>query len=384
MTDIADPTTSLLDERSAEARSFYELGASSPTPFPPPPPAYPSASPAAYPAAGNPISPVAGIPALPKNVPAMPSYQPQPNYQFLPNGFVQEPISQQRKKKKSGGFRRFMSWLIVLAVVGGGVYAGVRFGPHLLASAQGNPGNEPGATKAFPVVVPQATAPRTVTVAVEQPGDDNSTIKYEVANDLQTGVTRMVIDRVTQPDIEVLAVFDVANLRAVDSPQWYSMPRGDFPVPAGAEQQEWLRTVDQYLPDSIRPYVTIDSATEAVLGTETMRHLVVTVDAAAVAAATARTVTDPATGLQVPAFASAPGQFALPANVTGSTDAIKPVKVEMWVDSSGTIRKLIEPAALGGKTYTVLSTSPDAYTPTFPAPESTTPLTASQLLTFSL
>jgi hypothetical protein len=254
-----------------------------------------------------------------------------------------------------------------------------------LARAQGESTiDEPEAPLAFPPVVALATPARTGHFLIERPADNGSIVRYDITSDFETGVSRMLVERATTPTIEILAVFDVANLRQVDQPTWYSMPRGDFPFAGGSERQQWIRTVDDYLPAAIRPYVTIERATDSVLGTETMRHLVVTIDAAGVANNASAVVTDPLTGLQVPATPAAPGQFELPPNVTGSTGAILPVTVEMWVDSTGVIRKLVQPPELGGDTITVVAMMPDAFTPAFPAPEATTPLTASQLVDFSL
>jgi hypothetical protein len=237
---------------------------------------------------------------------------------------------------------------------------------------------------AFPVVAPAAVAARTANYVVEQPDEDGITTRYDVTTDFETGVSRMLIDRTAGPDLEVLAVFDVANLRLADQPDWWSMPRGDFPFAEPGQRQPWIRTIDEYLPASIRPSVTIDSSTEAMVGTETMRHLVLTIDADSIVTTAAVGVVDPATGLQVPETPIGPGQFSPPASTTGNTERIEPVTVEMWVDSTGTIRKLIEPPALGGRTTTVVALTPDAFDPTFPAPEATTPLTAEQLTLFVL
>ncbi len=265
------------------------------------------------------------------------------------------------------------------------MFAGVKYGPELMDNAQGDSTNsEPEAPLAFPVVVPPAVPERTANIVVEQPAEDGTTIRYEVTNDFETGVSRMLIDRTTSPDVEVLAVFDVANLRLVDQPTWWSMPRGAFPFPVPSDRQQWVRTVDDYLPATIRPYVTIDQSTEAVLGTETMRHLVVTIDADAIVKNAANGVVDPATGLQVPAAPTGPGEFAPPVSTTGNAELIEPATVEMWVDSTGTIRKLVEPPALGGRTITLVSLSNEAFAPEFPPAETVTPLTAGQLTEFAL
>jgi len=115
-----------------------------------------------------------------------------------------------------------------------------------------------------------------------------------------------------------------------------------------------------------------------------MRHLVVTVDAAGIATSASTMAVDPMTGLQVPAPAATPGEFVLPTSITGSTEAIEPVTLELWVDANGLVRKVAEPMEMGGETITVTSLSPDAFSPTFPAPEVVTPLTAGQLVDLAL
>jgi len=278
-----------------------------------------------------------------------------------------------------------MSWVIVLGVIGGVVYAGVTYGPDMMDRTEGDPtASEPEAPLAFPPAVPLATPTRTASFLVERPADDGSTLRYEMTSDFETGVGRMLVDRAAMPDIEVLAVFDVANLRQADQPNWYSMPRGQSPFAAGSDRARWVRTVDEYFPAAVRPFVTIEHASESTIGTETMRHLVVTVDTAGIATSATPAATDPLTGLPVAAPPAPPGEFVLPTSITGTTEAIEPVTLEMWVDSNGLIRKLVEPPSMGGETITVTSLSPDAFNPTFPAPEVVTSLTAEQLVEFAL
>jgi hypothetical protein len=367
-----------VDDRAAEARGFFDLEAAVAPSFPPPPPAFPTSAIPAH------LSP-AGLPQLPRNTPAVPSFVPDTPVNFFPEALFPSPAAAARRTKGPSSARRFFSWMIMLGLVGGAVFAGVTYGPDLLARAQGETTiDEPAAPLAFPPVMALAAPARTGSFVIERPADNGSVVRYEVTNDFETGVSRMVVDRATTPDIEVLAVFDVANLRQVDEPTWYSMPRGEFPFAGGSERQRWIRTVDDYFPASIRRFVTIDRATESILGTETVRHLVVTVDAAGIANSATAIVTDPLTGLQIPAAPPAPGQFQLPPNLTGSTSAILPVTIEMWVDSTGVIRKLAEPAELGGITTTVVSMTDGAFMPAFPAPETTVALTAGQMADLAL
>jgi hypothetical protein len=379
MTDTADPTLRGVDAHAASARGFFDIDPEPPSAFPPPLPTHPTE---VVPT----TSPALGVPQLPRVVAAVPSAAPASSFEFSPGVPSNLPsASAGRPKQQKRGGRRFVSWILFLAVVGAGVYAGITYGPDLVDRAKGDPtANEPEAPLAFPPVVATAVPARTATFVVEQPADAGTTIRYEITSDFETSVSRLLVDRATMPDIEVLAVFDIANLRQADQPNWWSMPRGTFPFVGGSERQRWLRTVEEYFPASMRPFVTVDAASESVIGTETMRHLVVTVDAAGLATSAATPVTDPTTGLQVPPPPPTPGEFVLPTGVTGSTEAIEPVTLEMWVDSNGMIRKLVEPASMGGRSITVTSLSGDAFSPTFPAPEAVVPLTADQLVDLAL
>ena len=60
------------------------------------------------------------------------------------------------------------------------------------------------------------------------------------------------------------------------------------------------------------------------------------------------------------------------------------VTIEMWVDNSGTIRRLVLPAVLGGETVTVISTAPAGGSPSLPDQELVEPLTASALFGLGL
>ena len=366
MTDTAEPTM-LSDDRTASARSFFDVEPPART-LPPP------------------TGMVAMVPQLPRVAPPAPT--PLPTTAPSPFAFsaasTTPPPSGPRKQNQGGGGRKFASRLLLLAALGGITFAGVKYGPALMDRAQGDTtDSEPAAPLVFPVVAPPAVPARTATFVVEQPAEDGSTIRYEVTNDFETGVSRMLIDRTASPDVEVLAVFDVANLHLVDDPTWWAMPRGEFPFPVPSEREQWIRTVDDYFPVPMRSYVTIDQSTESVLGDESMRHLVVTIDADAMVKDVAAGVIDPTTGLQIPATPPGPGAFVPPVSVAG-TELIEPVTVEMWVDSSGMIRKLVEPPILGGRTITLVSLSDQAFEPAFPAPETTAPLTAGQLTQFAL
>lgn len=368
MTETADPMMLADDDRLASARSFFDVAPPVDVSLPPPTLTVPSS------------------PQLPRTVPAAPSAVPAASpFAFSPASVTAPPSGGSNKARANGGgFRRFVSRLFLLALLGGIVFAGVKFGPDLIDRTKGeSTDSEPAAPLEFPAVTPTMVLPRTASLVIEQPAADGSAARYEVTNDFETGVSRMLIDRATATDVEVLGVFDVVNLRLADQPTWWTMPRGEFPLAGGAERERWVRTIDEYFPAAMRPHVTIDQSTEALIGTETMRHLVVTVDAAAIAGTAPAAVIDPTTGLETPAEPVTAGAFVPPPSVTG-TGAVVPVTIELWVDVNGIVRKLVEPAEMGARTITVVSLSSEAYSPEFPLPESTAPLTASQLVELGL
>ncbi|MET0911062.1 MAG: hypothetical protein ABWZ99_16470 [Ilumatobacteraceae bacterium] len=371
MTDTAQPSLLSADERSASARGFFDLEAGPSDVLPPPLP-YPTAS-MALTAAPE------GIPQLPRVNPSIVAPAPASPFAFSSLATPDPPTSgPNRKVPRKGDGRRALSWLLVLAVVGGGVYAGITYGPDLLDRAKGDTAaSEPDAPLAFPPVNPGAVPPRTATFTVEQISDTGTTLSYEMTHDFDTGVSRLLVDRATSPDLEMLAVFDTTNVRQVDQETWWSMPRGEFPLVGAPERQRWLRTIDEYFPAAMRPFITIDQASEAIVGTEPTRHLVLTVDASSVA----RLSTDPITGQPVPPASVA--EFVLPANMTATPEALEPITIEVWVDSNGLIRKLVEPGGISA-TVTVTALSPDPFNPTFPAPEVVSPLTAGQLVDLAL
>ena len=164
MSETADHLTRTIDERSLSARGFFDIEPAVPTPLPPPRLDAPTAVP--------PVSPPSvGVPELPRNIPAVPSPAPVASpFAFSPAAPSNVPGPAKAGSKPRKGGRRTMSWLVILAIIGGGVYAGITYGPDLMARAKGEPTtSEPVAPLAFPAVTPAAVAPRTATFLVEQP-----------------------------------------------------------------------------------------------------------------------------------------------------------------------------------------------------------------------
>lgn len=270
----------------------------------------------------------------------------------------------------------------MLAVIGGLAYVGVTYGSDLMELATGDETtDEPEAPLAFPTAVTAAGPIRTATFAVEQSDALKGPQRYEVTTDFENGISRVLIDRDDAPDLEVLTVFDGAVIRRVDQPIWYQLDRGTFPAGSEFGRARWIRTLDELLPPTIRQGATIDQATESTIGTDAARHLVVSLDPAVVTqaanAAAAPPPADPATPPPPP---------ALPAGITWQpgTEGAAAVVVELWIDGTGTVRKSIMPAELGGETITITSVSPDPWQPVFPTEDMISPLTAAALFDLSI
>jgi hypothetical protein len=270
------------------------------------------------------------------------------------------------RRPGSGKARRFFSWLLVLAAIGGLTYVGFTYGPDLMDLANGDEATaEPAAPAVFPTPAVAPTPIRTATFTVERPDALRGPQKYEVTSDFESGISRVVIDRGDAPDVEVLTLWDQAVIRRVDQPNWYRLDRGAFPIGSEFGRIRWIRTIDELIPPLLRAATTITEATESTVGTESARRLVVTIDPAAISQVSATAPVLP------PGITLEPGP-----------DGVQPLTVEVWVDSAGIVRKSVMPVELGGETITVTSMSPDAWQPVFPTEDMIAPMTASAL--FSL
>lgn len=313
---------------------------------------------------------------------------------------------------KKGRAKRFFGFLLLLALVGGAVGASVVYGPELMTLAKGET-SEPTAPLAFPEATAVVPVVRTATFTVENQTASDTSLSYAVTTDFETGISQIIIDREDQTQLEILTIFDSAVIRRTDEEVWYRLDRGDLPVDRDLGRKRWVRSLDELFPPGIRGFATIDDASEAILEEESMRHLVVSIDPdrfvieAPVNPTPVDIAVDPAVEPPDPAAPTEPGA-PLPAPDVASDletpvvapaappalppgfvvdDTVAPdevVTIELWVDDSGTIRRLVLPAALGGETVTVASTSPDAWQPQFPSEDIVEPFTASALIHLSL
>lgn len=340
-------------------------------------------------------------PRLPPAV-AMPS--PAPVTLTIPSAIPMEPSSPvQRPGRRPGGFRRFLSWTLVLGMLGGLTYAGIVYGPELVARATGEEViDEPSLALVYPTPTLAPVTVRTATYRVERRTEAGTLEQYTVTTDFESGVARVTIDDGEQADLEVLSVFGNSLIRRVDESTWWSLPRGDFPIDASMGRARWVRTLDEVLPPAIRSSTTIERATRSSIANEPTTRLLVTVEprhfvpppeaplpppSDQPADATDAAVAPPAPAPPAPAPAQpAPAQPAPPVAVVPpgmtllpGTDLTVPLEIELWVDGAGLVRKIVLPAELGGETITVTSVSPDAFEPLFPELEMIQPLSADAL-----
>jgi hypothetical protein len=338
-----------------------------------PPPAFDSAPPPPPPWPGQ-ISQAPSLPTVTAAVPRPPS-APEAN-PFATAMFSSQPSTpQQTPQRQRSGLRRTISWLFLLAVIGGLAYGGIVYGPELVDKFTGpDETSEPPAPLVFPLPTATPSPVRSATFTVSEPDPFRGTQDYEVTADFESGVAQVVIPRSDTPDLEILSVWDQAFIRRIDDPTWYSLPRGDFPIDNSLGRIRWVRTLDELIPAGLRQMTTITDASESLVGTEPTRRLMLSVEAARLLQAQSAAEVVPADGSAAPAPALPPG-MTVPPGLVGA----EPLEIEIWVDDAGIVRKSVLPEELGGETIVVTSVSPDAWEATFPTPDLVLPLTAQAL-----
>jgi hypothetical protein len=358
--------------------------------FPPPPPLPPAPpAPPAPPVLRTPPNLVnQAVPLLPQvslHVPKAADPMANPFATSMNQQWAPTPAPVRKKSKGSG--RRTISWLFVLAVIGGLAYAGFTYGPQLMSLATGDDSiDEPAAPLVFPTATATVMPIRTASFTVERPDSSQGPANFEMTTDFQSGISRVLINRTDAPNLEILTLWETAFIRRVDQPTWYRMDRGPFPVDSEFGITRWVRSLDQVLPAAIRQMSVIDQATQSTVGTEATTHLWVTVDPAVISLATTQPAplpppTDGSAPLPTPdAAATLPPGMMLQQGV----DSDPNLTMQLWIDGAGVIRKSIMPAELGAETITVTSLSSDEWQPLFPTEDEVEPLTAAAIFELGL
>jgi hypothetical protein len=409
MSSSADSTTTLpsIDRQLSDARNFFEFdepstataGDASSSNMPP-------AVPQPSPVADTPLLPhvPAAVP-LPPSAPTMPAANLFMTAMNPPPGFANHAAPLKKSR-----FKRFVGIVLMLGLVGGAVAGGMVYGSDLMELAKGEAGqSEPAAPLSFPIATMPLPQMRTASFVVENDGAAPGARLYDVTIDFDTGVAQVIIDRGDEPALEVLTIFDDAIIRRVDEPTWYRLDRGVFPVDTDQGRERWVRTLDELIPAAMRSATTITDSTESVLDNETMRRLVVSIDPTAltrtpppvaagappaadvapVEAAPAEPIPGeapiaPAPPVDVPAVELPPEAVPAWLTLASGADPTTPVSLQMWIDRSGVVRKIVSPPELGGETIFVVWTSPEPWLPAFPGAELVQPLTASALFSLGL
>ena len=301
--------------------------------------------------------------------------------------------------------RRVVTRIVLLAIVVALGGAGYLRGPALYDRyVRGiDPADGPvetAAPLAFPTVTTPMPAVRTAEFVLEGlPGGDGTV--YHVMTDFETDVSRVDVTRARRPDLEILTFGDAALIRRSDATQWYQVERGRFPLDDRFERSDWIRHLDELLPPTVRSAVTIEAAGDTTVAGVPVRHLTLSLDDALLGDPGAVTDIGPldpaATPISDPALAATPlpstpaivapadSSSSIPAAPSGSTatasvGARGTVGLEIWVDSTGVIRKLTGAPQFGAETITVLGTDSTAWIPQYPSAEMIRPLTADSLV----
>lgn len=342
-----------------------------------PPPELDSAVDAAPPTAGAADAIVA--PVLPAVTPPVPRPANASATTNAPSAMFSLTPEPTRPAPRRSGFRRAVSWLVVLALLGGISAAGIWYGPELLERATGADGDDgPSAPLAFPTPTAPPTVIRTATFQVSELDQFGGTQTYEVTADFESGVAKVVVPRTDRPDLEILTLWDQTFIRRIDEPTWFTLPRGEFPIDFAIGRARWVRTIDEFVPPAVRPFTTIDEASESTVDSTPTRRLVVSADPARLLQVQMATF-GPAADAAAETPVLPPGTAPRP-----TIDGIDSLSMEIWVDDTGLVRKSVLPAELGGETITVSSVSPDAFEPVFPTPDNVQPLTAQVLFRLGL
>jgi hypothetical protein len=350
--------------------------------LPPPPPPHPASF---APTPPNQIDQSA-MPLLPYVAPAAPRPEPaaaNPFASAMQHPFA--PAEPPRRPPSKGKVRRGVTWLILLAVVGGLVYGAIAYGSDLMELATGEDSiDEPELPLAFPIATGVAPTIRSATFQVERSDTLAGTQRFEVTTDFETGISRVVIERPDAPSLEVLTLWDQAFVRRIDQPVWYQVDRGEFPLDTGLGPERWIRPLDQLLPTALRSTAVIERATRSTVADVPTTRLLVTLDPAQVGAAIAAPTTPAPDGTTPTPTATATATLAPGLFLQPGVDGAPTFEVEIWVDDTGIVRKSILPVELGGETITVTSLSPEPWEPLFPTPDAILPLTASAMFQLGL
>ena len=284
---------------------------------------------------------------------------------------------------------RLVRTVVLLGLIGGLVFAGVTYGPGMYDEyvAKGEPA-EPDAPRSFPRGRGGASQIRTATFVLDGASSADDTVDadttYTVTVDFETDVSRVVVDRTVAPDLEVLTFSDDALIHRVGSDRWYQIERGAFPLDGRLMRSDWIRQIDDVIPPDRRDGVEIEAATVAEVSGVTTRRLVLSIDPTVFEMPLTDTMgMDPISDIADAVDPS--GAEPNPAGAAGtdaevSTTVTDLIRLELWIDGQGVVRRSAGAAALGAADVTILETGSEPWVPDYPSDDQVLPMTAATLL----
>lgn len=352
-----------------------------------------------------------GLPMLPTPaplVPTTPNSAPGAGSAFDIGEFLATPGSgrQAPPTPRGRGIRR----LLLVAILGAGGWAGVTYGPGLYNEYAGNGSGtaEVPAPLAFPTASGVDARIRTAEfVLVGLPESPGAT--YRIITDFETAVSQVDITRDDGPSLQILTYGDDAMIRRADADEWYLLDRGQFPLDGRLARSDWVRTLDELLPSSVRGGAVITDSTESTISGVATRRLTLSIDPALFGPAPTESASidsapiDPAVADQIAAAVPVPPVDAAAPSLVASPDAIAPdalpdadastpaetpgamIDIELWIDGNGLVRQVSGATPrFGAETITIVRISPDSWIPAYPPVEQIAPLTASALVDLGL
>lgn len=331
-----------------------------------------------------------GVPMLPAVAIAAPSAPATRAATFDIDEFLTTPgpARQTPPEPRGRGLRR----LLLVALLASGAWAGTTYGPGLYDEYVGDATEVGEAEAAAPLAFPAATAVgvpiRTAEfVLVGLPESPGAT--YRITTDFETAVSQVDITREDGPALQILTYGDDAMIRRADAEEWYLLDRGQFPLDGRLARADWVRTLDELLPDAVRGGVLITDSTESTISSVPTRHLTLSIDPAMFDSIAADDLAggDPSI-MPVPAMSEVDGEVATPTAAAPVTNPLTApgalIDIELWIDGNGLVRQVMGAPGLGAQTITILRTTRDPWIPAYPAADEIAPLTASALVDLGL
>ena len=308
--------------------------------------------------------------------PATTSTSPFANAMFEPI-----PTAHAQSPKRRSGFRRSVTWLLVLAIIGGLAYAGFTYGPELIEKYTGaDENNGPAAPLVFPMPIAPPVAVRECNVHrrrtrrvrwhTELRGDSRLRVRHHPHRHSSHGHAGPrdpdPLGSVVHPEDRRTDVVHAASRRLAPSTSRWAAADGS------------ARSTNSCRRQSARSRRSTRQPSHSWAPSRPVGSWCRPTPPGSCRPRTAAT-TPTADGSPPPAPPLPPGITVQP-----GLDGVEDPTMEIWVDDTGIVRKSIMSPQLGGETITVTSVSGDPFQPVFPTPDAVSPLTAEVLFRLGL